>query len=88
MRHPQSVKNAQDILFTNVNKLNKKNIYAIIRDYEPEDGKIRQISFDGGPLGAWVNASIWDEKTEMYTYQWIYIAAGDHDNRLMVAQAA
>lgn len=87
MRHPNHVSKASDILFS-AGELNRQKIETIIKDYEVEDGKIRQISYDGGPLGAWVNASIYRAKTEMCEYQWLYIAAGDHDNRLMVAQAA
>lgn len=89
MKAPKSLKQAQDILFVPGNiTLDHDNIQAIINDYCPEDGQIRSIQFDGmGRLGAWVNASVLDSNGETFEYQWLYIAAGDHDNRMMIAQA-
>jgi hypothetical protein len=89
MKNPKSVSQAHDILYVCGDcELDNAKIENIIKDYEPEDGQIRSINYDGGPLGAWVNASIWNEDKQEYSYEWLYVAAGDRDNKQMVAQAA
>lgn len=86
MRHPNSVKQAQDILFVpgkGDNHLTRERIAGIMKNYNfGEEVQIKAVSFDGGPLGAWVYADNGED------FSWYYIAAGDHDNRLAVAQAA
>lgn len=88
MRHPDHVSRAFDILYTLGGELDNERIQAILDNYdhgsEPDRDpvEIRQISYDGGPLGAWVNCDVSGQ------WEWVYVAAGDNENRQMIVLAA